>query len=207
MKTRKDHWQKIYRTRDHNKVGWYQETPQVSLQLLAEINARPSESIIDVGCGASALVDHLIDQGYINITLLDLSEEALSATKLRLGNKGHLPEFICGDITDITFKHSFDIWHDRAVFHFLTKARDRKAYMAALEQSLSISGRAIIGTFSLDGPATCSGLDVMRYDEEKLRHELPSEFELLNSVASSHLTPGGTIQEYMYFIIRHKKAG
>ncbi len=207
MNFRKDHWQKIYQTRDHNKVGWYQETPQISLQLLTEINARPSESIIDVGCGASALVDHLIDQGYTDITLLDLSDEALSATKLRLGKKGHLPEFICGDITKITFKHTFDIWHDRAVFHFLTKAKDRNAYMANLGKSLSISGRAIIGTFSLDGPGTCSGLEVVRYDEEKLRHELPSELELLNSVTSSHPTPGGAIQEYMYFIIRHKKAG
>ena len=161
MNSIKEHWENIYKTKDHKQVGWYQESPTISLELLKKINAKPSQSIIDVGCGASVLVDNLIDQGYRDIALMDLSGEALSAIKTRLGDRGDIPVYLCGDISKMKLTQSFDIWHDRAVFHFLTDSKDRDNYMSLLAQSLSNTGRAIIGTFSLNGPNTCSGLDIM----------------------------------------------
>ena len=150
-------------------------------------------------------MDRLVQQGYKNITLLDLSEKALSSIKTRLADKGNIPHYLSKDITNnIEFNNSFDIWHDRAVFHFLTNAKDRETYMANLNQNLSPSGHAIIGTFSLNGPNKCSGLDVVQYDENKMKSELPENIELLESIVSTHIKPSGTEQEYMYFIIKHK---
>ena len=207
MSKSKEHWEKIYKTKNHKQVGWYQESPNISIGLLSQINAQPTQSIIDVGCGASVLVDKLVQQGYKNITLLDLSEEALSSIKTRLADKGNIPHYLSEDITkNIEFNNAFDIWHDRAVFHFLTNAKDREAYMANLNQSLSPSGHAIISTFSLNGPSECSGLDVVQYDEKKINCELPENIELLESIVSTHIMPSGTEQEYMYFIIKHKNA-
>ena len=205
MSEPKEHWEHIYKTKNHKQVGWYQESPGISIELLSKINAQPTQSIIDVGCGASVLVDKLIQQGYKNITLLDLSEEALSSIKTRLADKGNIPHYLSKDITkNIEFNNTFDIWHDRAVFHFLTNAKDREAYMANLKQSLSMSGYAIIGTFSLNGPNKCSGLDVVQYDEKKIKYELPENIELMESTVNTHIMPSGTEQEYMYFIIKHK---
>lgn len=207
MSPLKEHWENIYKTKNHKQVGWYQESPDISLELLSKINAQPTQSIIDVGCGASVLVDKLVQQGYKNITLLDLSEEALSSIKTRLADKGNIPHYLSKDITkNIEFNNTFDVWHDRAVFHFLTNAKDREAYMANLNHSLSPSGHAIIGTFSLNGPSKCSGLDVVQYDEKKMKDELPKNLELLESTVSTHIMPSGTEQEYMYFIIKHKNA-
>lgn len=205
MSSKKDHWENIYKTRGHKQVGWYQDTPQISLSLLSQIKASPSQSIIDVGCGASVLVDHLIEQGYQNIILVDLSNEALLATKTRLAEHGNIPEYLCTDITQTQFSKPFDIWHDRAVFHFLTHDKDRTNYMLTLAKSLAPSGRAIIGTFSFNGPTTCSGLPIVQYDDEKMSAELAkSALELIDSVTSTHTMPNGAEQEYLYFIIRHK---
>jgi len=207
MSQLKKHWENIYKTKNHKEVGWYQASPTASLMLLSKINAKPTQSIIDVGCGASVLVDKLIQQKYRNISLLDLSEEALSSIKSRLADEGEIPHYLSDDITKkITFNHSFDIWHDRAVFHFLTNAKDRKNYMENLNQNLSPSGYAIIGTFSLNGPLKCSGLDVVQYDENRIKRELPKTLELLESTISTHIMPSGAEQEYMYFIIKHKNA-
>jgi len=152
MISRKEHWENVYKTKDHKKVSWYQESPEISLELLSKIHADSSQSIIDVGCGASVLTDKLIEQGYRDITLVDLSEDALSTIKDRLGNEGNIPSYLSQDITKATFIDTFDIWHDRAVFHFLTDLKDRKDYMLTLSKSLSNNGRAIIGTFSINGP-------------------------------------------------------
>jgi len=206
MSSKKEHWQNIYKTRDHKKVGWYQESPEISLQLLDKIKADSSKSIVDVGCGVSALPDYLIDKGYTDITLVDLSDEALSSVKVRLGDKANIPDYQSLDITNTKFKRKFDIWHDRAVFHFLTDALDRKNYMSTLAACLTNNGRAIIGTFSLDGPAMCSGLDVVRYDNEKMNGELNSELELEDSVKSVHEKPDGDVQKYIYFIIKLKNS-
>ena len=204
MISRKGHWENVYQSKDHKKVGWYQESPDVSLELLSKIHAESSQSIIDVGCGASVLADKLIEQGYKDITLVDLSEKALSTIKDRLGDKGNIPNYFSQDITKAAFTDTFEIWHDRAVFHFLTDESDRKNYMSVLSKSLSNNGQAIIGTFSLNGPNACSGLDVVQYDEGKMKSELSHDLELVDSVISIHEMPNGAEQEYMYFIIKHK---
>lgn len=207
MSQPKEHWENIYKTKNHKQVGWYQESPDISMELLSKINTQPTQSIIDVGCGASVLVNKLVQQGCKNITLLDLSEEALSSIKTRLADKGNIPHYLSKDITkNIEFNNTFNVWHDRAVFHFLTNEKDREAYMANLNHSLSPSGHAIIGTFSLNGPSKCSGLDVVQYDEKKMKDELPKNLELLESTVSTHIMPSGTEQEYIYFIIKHKNA-
>jgi hypothetical protein len=135
--------------------------------------------------------------------VLDISETALSSIKTRLGDNGDIPQYFCKDITTtIEFEKQFDIWHDRAVFHFLTDSQDRNAYMNNLEQNLSHSGHAIIGTFSINGPSQCSGLDVVQYDAAKMKLELVKGLKLLDTVISTHVTPSGNEQEYMYFIIK-----
>ena len=204
MISQKEHWENVYQSRDHKKLGWYQESPDISLELLLKIHADSSRSIIDVGCGASVLVDRLIEQGYKDITLVDLSEKALSIIRDRLGDKSNMPNYFSQDITKATFTDTFEIWHDRAVFHFLTDESDRKNYMSVLSKSLSNNGRAIIGTFSLNGPNACSGLDIVRYDEERMKSELSHDLELVDSVTSIHEMPNGAEQEYMYFILKHK---
>ena len=207
MTSKRDHWENIYKTRDHKQVGWYQNTPQISLTLLSQIKAKPSQSIIDVGCGASTLVDHLIELAYRDIVLVDLSNEALLAIKNRLGKHGDTPIYLCEDITQTTFTKAFDIWHDRAVFHFLTEDKDRTNYMNTLERNLTSSGKAIIGTFSLNGPTTCSGLPIVQYDEDKMCVELAKAgLELIDSVTDIHAMPNGSNQEYLYFILKHKNS-
>ena len=204
MISRKEHWEYVYQSKDHKKVGWYQESPEISLSLLSKIHAESSQSIIDVGCGASVLVDKLIDQGYKDITLVDLSEKALLIIKDRLGDKSNIPNYYSQDITKARLSNTFEVWHDRAVFHFLTDELDRQNYMSVLSKSLSNNGRAIIGTFSLNGPNACSGLDVVQYDEERMKSELSHDLELVDSVTSIHEMPNGAEQEYMYFIIKKK---
>jgi len=201
---KKDHWEDIYRTRDHKQVGWYQALPEISLQLLEKIHARPEQSLIDVGCGVSTLVDHLIAKGFKKITLLDLSEQALATIKDRLADRADIPVYLSLDVGRDELGGQYDIWHDRAVFHFLTEASGRQRYMESLGKTLAPDGHAIIGTFSLDGPNACSGLDVVQYDEEKMRGELPAGLEIIDTLIHVHIMPSGGEQEYMYFIIRHK---
>ena len=204
MSIRKDHWENIYKTKDHKKVGWYQESPDTSLKLLAKIKYKLEQSIIDVGCGSSLLVDSLLKQRAKDITLVDISSEALSSIKNRLGDKADIPTYLCQDISKTSFRKSYDIWHDRAVFHFLTDVNDRAHYMSNLSNSLARNGRAIIGTFSTNGANRCSGLDIVQYDEEKMTAELIDDLEIEYSETDLHVKPDGAEQEYIYFIIRHK---
>ena len=206
MNTRKTHWEKVYQTKDHKKVGWYQESPEISLELLSKISATPEQTIIDVGCGASYLVDNLLEKGFKKITLVDISSHALEIVRRRLGDKGDIPIYLAEDMTQLSVSEKFDIWHDRAVFHFLTESLDREHYMNALSNVLSVNGRAIIGTFSLNGPNSCSGLDVVQYGEDKITNELPDSLELESTVTDIHIMPGGSEQEYKYFIIKNKNA-
>ncbi len=201
MTQREQHWEKVYQSRDHREVGWYQESPGVSLRLFDLIGALPGQSVIEVGCGASALVDQLLERGFKKITLVDISEKALSIVRERLGERGDIPDYRVVDVTRLALGQSFDIWHDRAVFHFLVDAQDRQKYVAALKQHLAPEGRAIIGTFSLHGPKSCSGLPVERYDEEKIQDVLGKDLLVLDFLTDMHLTPAGGEQEYNYFII------
>ncbi|MCK5092513.1 MAG: class I SAM-dependent methyltransferase [Gammaproteobacteria bacterium] len=204
MNTRKTHWEKVYQTKDHKKVGWYQESPEISLKLLSKINATSEQSVIDIGCGASYLVDNLLEKEFKKITLVDISSHVLKMVRQRLGSKGDIPTYLAEDITQLSVTETFDIWHDRAVFHFLTEPMDREKYMSILGNVLSANGRAIIGTFSLNGPNSCSGLDVVQYNEEKMTNELPGSLELESTVTDIHIMPGGSEQEYKYFIIKNK---
>jgi 2-polyprenyl-3-methyl-5-hydroxy-6-metoxy-1,4-benzoquinol methylase len=202
---RKSHWDNIYNDKDHKEVSWYQESPQISLQLLDKIGATTGDSIIDIGAGASTLVDALIDKGYSKLSVLDISENALSIVKQRLGVNANVPSYYVSDVTEFSPDRQFDVWHDRAVFHFLTHAEDRDKYVSRLDTLLSDNGKVIIGTFSLNGPKKCSGLDIEQYDETKITNVLREYFQLIDTCVDVHSTPGGIQQEFMYFLFNRKK--
>ncbi len=170
--SRQAHWQNVYTRKSENEVSWFQENPAPSLELIAQVGATPASAIIDIGGGASRLVDNLIDRGFDDVTVLDLSEAALEAAKARLGTRADQVHWIVADATIWEPQKAYDIWHDRAAFHFLTEEGDRAAYLARLERAVKVGGYAIIATFALDGPERCSGLPVVRYDPASLGQTL-----------------------------------
>lgn len=196
------HWENVYVTKDVSKVGWYQETPSVSLALLEKIGSTPKDSIIDVGCGASVFADAVIDLGYRDITLLDLSASALEIIKKRLGETAELPVYCVGDVCTFSTGKLFDVWHDRAVFHFLQKEEEQHAYLETLHKSLSPHGHAIIGTFGVDGPDSCSTLPVSQYNEKRMKNLVKERFDVIDVVEETHITPGGSEQSYCYFVLK-----
>jgi SAM-dependent methyltransferase len=200
--SRQAHWQNVYMTKGENEVSWFQANPAPSLELMAQVGATPASAIIDIGGGASRLVDHLIDRGFEDVTVLDLSEAALEAAKTRLGERAARAHWIVADATVWEPLKACDIWHDRAAFHFLTEARDRAAYVARLERALKVGGYAIIATFAPDGPERCSGLPVVRYDPSSLGEVLGPAFQLVNSRRHSHATPWGSDQSFQFSVFR-----
>lgn len=199
MTDRRQHWEKVYRDKSPLEVSWYQQEPTLSLELIRHCRLNQSEAIIDVGGGASLLVDKLLDAGYEQLAVLDISSNALDAAKQRLGQKADHVEWFSADITDFTAPHPFALWHDRAVFHFLTEAEDRRKYINTLKSSLPTGGHLIIAAFAIGGPAKCSGLDIVQYDAAKLSRELGDEFQLLEETGETHLTPSGGEQLFSYF--------
>jgi len=199
MSDRKFHWERVYGERSPEEVGWYQSEPTVSLELIRASGVALDEPIIDVGGGASVLVDHLLDAGFTDLAVLDLSGNALRRSQERLGPRAPLVTWHEADITTFDPDRSYALWHDRAVFHFLTEAADTRAYVASLRRSLRVGGAVIIAAFGLDGPTKCSGLDVVRYDETSLCLELGDEFHLAECRSETHVTPGGKAQEFSYF--------
>ncbi|HEY5954164.1 MAG TPA: class I SAM-dependent methyltransferase [Terrimicrobiaceae bacterium] len=195
----REHWNKVYQTKDPNEVSWYQRRPDLSLALIASSGVPKDAEIIDVGGGASTLVDCLLDDGYTRLAVLDLSDAALSQSRSRLGARAHLVEWFEAEVTSFILPHPFDLWHDRAVFHFLVAPGDRRAYVATLKQTLKPGGTVIISTFALDGPPKCSGLEVTRYDEKTMVAELGEEFKLHELRYETHLTPWGSEQRFIYF--------
>ena len=200
--SRQAHWQNVYTSKSENEVSWFQESPAPSLALIAELDTSPDADIIDIGGGASRLVDHLLDLGFHDVTVLDLSAAALDAAKARLGERAGRAHWFVADATTWEPPRTYDLWHDRAAFHFLTEARDRDAYIARLRQGLKIGGHAIMATFALDGPEKCSGLPVMRYDAARLGQTLGPEFMLLQSGRSDHATPWGSQQHFQFSVFR-----
>ncbi len=196
------HWEAVYTTRGENEVSWYQENPAPSLELFARVGATPSMKIIDIGGGASRLVDSLLAEGFRAITVLDLSTAALGAAKARLGAQAAKVRWIVADATAWEPTEGYDIWHDRAAFHFLTEERDRAAYVARMKQALRVGGHAIIATFAPDGPERCSGLPVMRYDAESLGRTLGQGFELIETRRRAHATPSGASQSFQFSVFR-----
>jgi ubiquinone/menaquinone biosynthesis C-methylase UbiE len=199
---RQAHWQNVYKEKGENQVSWFQERPTISLELIAAAGAEPNSAIIDIGGGASRLVDALIEKGYRDLTVLDLSEGAVSIAKVRLGQSAALVKWIVADVTQWEPPSRYDLWHDRAAFHFLTEASDRTAYIERLKNALRVGGHAIIGTFALDGPERCSGLPVVRYDAAQLSLMLTPSFTLLDTRRHEHKTPWGAIQQFQFGVFR-----
>ncbi len=197
-RNRKDHWESIYQKHSPTEVGWYQAYPEKSLKLIHNTGAGTDSSIIDVGGGTSALSKHLLDQGYKKLAVLDISENSIERTKSQLGEKSSEINWIEADVTKYSFMEQYDIWHDRAVFHFLTKAEDRKGYISSLNQALELNGHLIVATFSLDAPPKCSGLSVVRYSPETLQSELGDNFILAEALVEDHVTPSGVKQNFIF---------
>jgi SAM-dependent methyltransferase len=197
--SKKAHWEQIYRDKSPLEVSWYQSEPRLSLELITNTELPTDAAIIDIGGGTSTLIDHLIQQGYRNLAVLDISNNALTHARSRLGKKADAIEWYESDITKFTPPHPFDLWHDRAVFHFLTEATDRRNYIKSLNQSLKSGGHLIIATFAIGGPTKCSGLDIVQYDGDKLLNELGGGFELVEERTETHRTPTNVDQKFIFF--------
>lgn len=195
---RLEHWGNVYATKEETAVSWFQTVPQVSLDLIVRAGLGLDAAIIDIGGGASRLVDHLLAAGYRNLTVLDITDNALEKSRQRLGVTAGQVQWIPSDITAWQPDRVYDIWHDRAVFHFLTDAGDRQLYRSALLKGTKPGSQVIIGTFALDGPEKCSGLPVRRYDAATLGLELGPAFTLMESIKSDHQTPSGNIQRFEF---------
>jgi 2-polyprenyl-3-methyl-5-hydroxy-6-metoxy-1,4-benzoquinol methylase len=199
----KTHWEKVYHTKTATQVSWYQLHPSLSLQHIQNTGVGKTGHIIDVGGGASTLVDHLLDDGFHHVAVLDISAAALEAAQLRLGQRAASVEWLEADITQTTLAHhKYDVWHDRAVFHFLTDGHDRQRYVNAVREAVKPGGHVIVATFASDGPDHCSGLEVVRYDPESLHNEFGADFDLLDSAREEHHTPFGTQQKFIYCYCR-----
>ena len=193
------HWNQVYQAKDPGEVSWYQRRPDTSLALIAASGMSEDAGIIDVGGGASVLVDCLLGDGYTHLAVLDVSGAALNHSRSRLGARASTVEWFEADVTSFEPPHRFGLWHDRAVFHFLTDADDRRSYLATLHRTLKPGGTVVISTFALDGPAKCSGLDVVRYDEQAMLAELGAEFQLQEVRRETHVTPWQSEQRFIYF--------
>lgn len=193
-----EHWKQLYQTKAPNQVSWYQGVPERSLELIHATGVGPTAPILDVGGGASLLVDHLLLEGYQDISVLDLAAEALAAAQLRVGARAERVHWIVADITAFQPERRYALWHDRAVFHFLIDPVRREAYLNVLRRALDPEGHLILATFGPDGPPKCSGLDVQRYSAAELSATLGPEFRLAESLTEEHVTPGGTRQQFLY---------
>ncbi len=199
---RLDHWRKVYTDKQPGEVSWFQATPSPSLAALDRFGAQPTQSLIDIGGGASTLVDALLLRGWRDVTVLDIAAPALAAAQLRLEEAAAAVSWQVADITTWQPPRRYAIWHDRAVFHFLTEPDQRAAYLRALRAGLEPGGLAIFATFALDGPEKCSGLKVERYDADKLAATLRAEFSLEASWREEHLTPWESPQAFAWCVFR-----
>lgn len=197
---RRSHWENVYHTKSATDVSWFEAEPTTSLSLIQSI--APGGRIIDVGGGASLLVDCLVAAGTWEVTVLDVSATALELAQTRLQEQAHRVKWIQADITEVQQLGTYDIWHDRAVFHFLTSLDERAAYLARLRRALRPGGYVVLGTFALDGPDKCSGLPVCRYDARSLAATLGADYSLVKKLEHSHPTPGGTTQRFTFAVFR-----
>jgi SAM-dependent methyltransferase len=203
----KNHWDRVYATKSPQGVSWYQPHADQSVRLIRQTGLPLSASIIDVGGGASTLVDDLLQAGYRHLTVLDLSGAALAAAQARLGDAARQVTWLEADVTRVTLPaQAFDLWHDRAVFHFLTGEREREAYVAAVMHAVKPGGHVIVATFAEDGPLQCSGLPVVRYSPQGLHAEFGNPFTLLKHEREEHHTPSGSVQKFIYCYCRKEPA-
>lgn len=201
---RKKHWEHIYQTKELNEVSWYQPVPATSLEYISTLNIPKDAKIIDVGGGDSYLVDNLLDLGYTDLTVLDISEAALERAKKRLDEKAGKAKWIIADAATFEPQQQYDLWHDRAAFHFLREEADIKHYLQALEHGIKPGGYLIIGTFSNEGPLKCSGLEIQQYSEDKMEDLLRDKFEKVSCEIVDHQTPFDTSQRFLFCCFRRK---
>jgi len=202
----KAHWEKIYASRKADEVSWYRTHLEQSLALIHATGAGAESQIIDVGCGASTLIDDLLAAGYQHVTVLDISSAAIEDARTRLGKRADDVTWLEADITRASLpRHHYDIWHDRAVFHFLTDAGDRQRYVEAVNHAVKPGGHVIVATFGPHGPLQCSGLGIVRYTPEELHQEFGADYRLVRSVTEDHVTPAGKHQEFVYCYCRKRQ--
>ncbi len=198
MENSKEHWEKIYTTKNANEVSWTQEIPETSLSFIHGFKLPKNSAIIDVGGGESKFVDFLLREGYSDITVLDISEQALKKAQVRLGERASKVKWIVSDVTEFRPLQKFDVWHDRATFHFLTTKDQIEKYIALAAQSVNPNGFMAIGTFSENGPTKCSGLDIKQYSESELEKTLTYYFRKIRCITEDHITPFHTIQNFLF---------
>lgn len=202
MGERQRHWEEVYRSKESTDVSWYQEHPEQSLRMIENVVASKDDTIIDVGGGASLLIDFLLQREFSQLSVLDISATSLDCARQRLGKQADKVEWFVADVTAFDPPHTFSLWHDRAVFHFLTAEDDRAHYRAVLRKALLPGSHLLIATFAEDGPEKCSGLPVERYDSEKIQRTLGDDYQLLEQHSEQHTTPAGKVQHFNYFLFR-----
>ena len=199
-----DHWQNVYDKKNENEVSWYQKSPKLSLEFVKSLNLSLDAEIIDIGAGESRLVDNLLEMGFVNLSVLDISSKSIEKTKKRLGLKSKLVNWIVSDINNFNPTKKYDLWHDRAAFHFLKDSVEIDNYVKLVKSSLHNQGDLIIATFSENGPLKCSGLEVSRYSENSISDLFNDDFELIKSQKSIHKTPFSTSQEFLFSKFKKK---
>ncbi|HVA59406.1 MAG TPA: class I SAM-dependent methyltransferase [Mycobacteriales bacterium] len=198
-----EHWESVYGSRALDELSWFQASPAVSLRLLQQA-APQTGSVIDVGAGASTLADLLVEAGWADVTVLDVSASALSAVRARLGPRADRVSFVAADLLSWQPRRSYDVWHDRAVFHFLVAPADQARYVALAGRAVATGGALVLGSFAADGPTRCSGLPITRYDPETLADAFAPAFRLEHAEREEHVTPGGSIQPFSWVVLRRR---
>lgn len=199
---RKTHWENIYQTKELKDVSWYQPTPETSLDFFKQCNVPTTAKVIDVGGGDSFLVDHLLDLGYQDISVLDISAAAIDRAKQRLGDKAKKVNWIVADVATFKPTQQYDFWHDRAAFHFLTEEKEISHYLQVAQESMKAAGILVIGTFSEQGPKKCSGIEIKKYSEATMTDRFQGYFEKIKCVRVDHKTPFDTIQNFVFCSFR-----
>lgn len=200
----KEHWEKVYENKGDQEVSWYEELPATSLSLIKKHNTSQDTKIIDVGGGNSNLTKELLKTGYQNLSVLDISAKSLEKTKYKLGTSAAAIEWIVSDITEFETTKTYSLWHDRAIFHFLTTEKDKSSYLNTIKKGLAQRGIFILATFSKNGPLKCSGLEISQYNKEGLLELFGNDFELLESFEEDHTTPFDTLQNFIYTVWQRK---
>ena len=196
--TRSDHWNRVYSDNEPDEVSWYQSDHETSLRLIARTGVERDAPVLDAGAGASTLVERLQQQGFTDITVLDVSTKALERVRARMGSQGETVNWVTGDVTAFSPERRYALWHDRAVFHFLVDAHDRDRYVDSVLAALRPRGHLVLATFGPDGPLRCSGLDTRRYGIDQLRAIFDNHFELQAHELEEHVTPAGSRQQFLY---------
>ena len=199
---RKQHWENIYQTKELNEVSWFQPNPATSLAFFKQFNVLVTANIIDIGGGDSFLVDHLLELGYLNVTVLDISASAIEKAKRRLGNNASKVKWIIADIAEFKPIEKYDFWHDRAAFHFLTAEQEIMNYLETAQKSINPEGILVVGTFSENGPQKCSGIEIKQYSEASMTEKLRSYFDKIKCITVDHKTPFDTIQNFVFCSFR-----